>query len=375
MSSLEGASSSDPQTVEGGEGVPFTSILASRMVVGRLINDLTLAKVPAEDINAFRSYVGDLRLPSGSSVLSAYDATMQDVHNYAKTMINAMRAAEGGKCPSEEVAGGVPKRQKIDAIHAADAVTVDPPGALAPPHFLDHQPPDVVLYTPELLKLYKRAGEALDAVSALGAELVSHEGSFLEVTDAQFEAAVPTELAASMDASAGARLLHKLALSRSAVAALRDTTTRVKRIFWLANHTRGCNWSTLAQLKFREEHDANAVVSDPHFTPLATWEDQVSRSQFAASARSGSQWGRRRRRWRQRRTQRRAEGGWLFPRRTCRLSGGGGAYGPPGSPYGAWWYRGGGGGGRGGKHRRPHNRNKENAAPCLNNGGKGGTPA
>ena len=326
MSSLEGASSSDPQTVEGGEGVPFTSILASRMVVGRLINDLTLAKVPAEDINAFRSYVGDLLLPSGSSVLSAYDATMQDVHNYAKAMINAMRAAEGGKCPSEEeVAGGVPKRQKTDAIHAADAVTVDPPGALAPPHFLDHQPPDVVLYTPELLKLYKRAGEALDAVSALGAELVSHEGSFLEVTDAQFEAAVPTELAASMDASAGARLLHKLALSRSAVAALRDTTTRVKRIFWLANHTRGCNWSTLAQLKFREEHDVNAVVSDPHFTPLATWEDQVSHSQFAAAARSGSQWGRRRRRWRQRRTQRRAAGGWLFPRRTCRLSGGGGA--------------------------------------------------
>ena len=98
---------------------------------------------------------------------------------------------------------------------------------------------------------------------------MSHEGSFLEATDAQFEAAVPTELAASMDASAGARLLHKLALSRSAVAALRDTTTRVKRIFWLANHTTGCNWSTVAQLKFREEHDANAVVRGPHFTPLA----------------------------------------------------------------------------------------------------------
>ena len=54
---------------------------------------------------------------------------------------------------------------------------------------------------------------------------------------------------------------------------------------------------------------------------------------------------------------------------------GGGGYGPPGYPYGAWGYRGGGGGGRGGKYRRPHNRNKENAAPCLNNGGKGGTPA
>ena len=122
---------------------------------------------------------------------------------------------------------------------------------------------------------YKRAGEAFDAVSVLGAELVSHEGSFLEAADSQFEAAVPTELAASMDASAGARLLHKMALCRSAVAALRDTTTRVKRIFWLASHTTGCSWSTVAQLKFREEHDANAVISDPHFTPLATWEEQV----------------------------------------------------------------------------------------------------
>ena len=71
-----------------------------------------------------------------------------------------------------------------------------------------------MLYTPERLKLYKRAGEAFEAVSALGAALVSHEGSFLEATDDQFEAAVPTELAAFMDASAGARLLHKLALCR-----------------------------------------------------------------------------------------------------------------------------------------------------------------
>ena len=50
--------------------------------------------------------------------------------------------------PQDSFAGGVPKRQKTDAIHAADAVPVDPPGALAPFHFLDHQPPDVVLYTP-----------------------------------------------------------------------------------------------------------------------------------------------------------------------------------------------------------------------------------
>ena len=54
-----------------------------------------------------------------------------------------------------------------------------------------------MLYTPERLKLYKRAGEAFEAVSALGAALVSHEGSFLEATDDQFEAAVPTELAAA----------------------------------------------------------------------------------------------------------------------------------------------------------------------------------
>ena len=90
-----------------------------------------------------------------------------------------------------------------------------------------------------------------------------------------------------MDASAGARSLHKLALCRSAVAALRDTRTRVKRIFWLANHTTGCNWSTVAQLKFREEHDANAVVSDQHFTPWATWEDQVKGRHHRRQAREG----------------------------------------------------------------------------------------
>ena len=204
---------------------------------------------------------------------------------------------------------------------------------------------------------------------------MSHEGSFLEATNAQFEAAVTTELAASMDASAGARLLHKLALCRLAVAALRDATTRVKRIFWLANHTTGCNWSTVAQLKFREEHDANAVVIDPHFTPLATWEDQVKAAIIGAKkekagltkdgkalvgpiapslqrlhvqgrsggggdgggAGGGNGGGRNRGR----------PGGGFFPSGPVGSQGGG--YRPPGSPYGAWWDRGGGGGGRGGK--------------------------
>ena len=96
---------------------------------------------------------------------------------------------------------------------------------------------------------------------------MSHEGSFLEATDAQFEVAVPTELAASKDASAGARLLYKFVLCRSAEAALRDTTTSVKRIFWLACHTTACNWSTVAHLKFREdsaeEHDVGQARAGP----------------------------------------------------------------------------------------------------------------
>ena len=87
---MVGASSSDPRTVQGGGGVPSTSILASRTVIRRLINDLT-ANVPAEDIDEFRSYVDKLLLPSGSSVGSAaYGAAMQDVHTNAKTTINAM---------------------------------------------------------------------------------------------------------------------------------------------------------------------------------------------------------------------------------------------------------------------------------------------
>ena len=243
----------------------------------------------------------------------------------------------------------------------------------------------------QLRRCYKGAGEAFDAVSALGAELVLHESSFLEATDAQFEAAVSTELAASMDASAGARSLHKLALCRSAVAALRDTRTRVKRIFWLANHTTGCNWSTVAQLKFREEHDANAVVSDQHFTPWATWEDQVKGRHHRRQAREGRP---------HRGRQARPSSGQSLP--VCSIctfraaigaaapavapaadatevgrGGGsspggpvgsqGGGYGPPCSPFGAWWYRWGGGGGRGGKQRRTHNCNKENVASRQNN--------
>ena len=51
-----------------------------------------------------------------------------------------------------------------------------------------------------------------DAVSALGAEMVSHEGSFLEATDAQFEAAVPSELGGVYGRFGGSALVAQVGL-------------------------------------------------------------------------------------------------------------------------------------------------------------------
>jgi hypothetical protein len=49
-----------------------------------------------------------------------------------------------------------------------------------------------------------------------------------------------------------------------------------QRMFWLTNHTPGCNWDTYKQLEYRRNHDAGAFLCNPCFAPLKTWEEQVN---------------------------------------------------------------------------------------------------
>lgn len=83
------------------------------------------------------------------------------------------------------------------------------------------------------------------------------------------------ELAKMLPAVCRAAISSKLEQCRTALGALKDATNRTQRLFWLGNHTSACDWSTVEQLVFREDHDNWALDNDPNFTPLASWDDQV----------------------------------------------------------------------------------------------------
>jgi hypothetical protein len=251
------------------------------------------------------------------------------------------------------------------------------------PKFLVGKSLDVQLYTPELVKLFRSSKAASDAVAALGGELQTFEGDYFALSAADIENAPPTALAKTVPAACRASLLPRVEQCRAALGALKDATNRTQRIFWLGNHTSHCDWSTVDQLLFREEHDTDADGFDPNFKPLETWDDQVKAAIFGAKqdklglTKDGK-----------------ALVGPICPRLLALQSRGGGGsggqgrgtpgyggdrnkaggYGPPGSPYGqAWRTNTPGQAGRGGPGPRGRGRGrgrgggKENRHP-RNNG-------
>jgi hypothetical protein len=63
---------------------------------------------------------------------------------------------------------------------------------------------------------------------------------------------------------------------RLAIAELKQATSRAVRLYWLANHTQGANWDTVAQLVHREGVDTYMAAVTDGYTPIATWDKRVA---------------------------------------------------------------------------------------------------
>jgi hypothetical protein len=218
-------------------------------------------------------------------------------------------------------------------------------GARILPQFLANKPLDVTLYTPELLKMFRASHAASATISALGTMLHQFEGDYLALSSAAATSAPATALGMSVPQASRASIGAQLEQCRAAHTALRDTTNRTQRIFWLGNHTTHCDWSTVEQLKFREEHDLYAQEIDPNFVALETWDDQVKAAMVGTKQdklgltkdgksligpicpRLLAQQGRNR-------GDGSSRGG--FHQTGGYSTGRGGGTGPPGSPYGQW---------------------------------------
>ncbi len=48
------------------------------------------------------------------------------------------------------------------------------------------------------------------------------------------------------------------------------------RVYWLANHTAGASWDTVAQLCYCEDWDLRMAAVTDSYTPLQTWDDKVA---------------------------------------------------------------------------------------------------
>jgi hypothetical protein len=63
---------------------------------------------------------------------------------------------------------------------------------------------------------------------------------------------------------------------RKAGCKLKASVSHAMRVYWLANHTAGASWDTVAQLCFREEWDRRMAAVTDGYTPLQSWDDKVA---------------------------------------------------------------------------------------------------
>ncbi len=71
-------------------------------------------------------------------------------------------------------------------------------------------------------------------------------------------------------------VISHLEVLRSAGGTLKRVVGHAMRVFWLANHTHGCGWNTVAQIIYRDDHDNEMLLVQDGHKPLATWEEKVA---------------------------------------------------------------------------------------------------
>ena len=320
----------------------------------------------------------------GPSFLDDQDADPEEDDAESATPRSSAKRPASGAPASSALLPKIPRRDGASTAavveRAVSSVALDATGVKVLPQFLANKPLDVTLYTPELIKMFRASHAASATISTLGDMLYGFEGDYLSLSSEDAARAPPSPLARSVPPVYRARIGAQIEKCRSAHTVLRDATNRTQRIFWLGNHTTNCDWSTVDQLIFREEHDAYAADIDPSFVPLATWDDQVKAAMVGAKQdklgltkdgkslvgpicpRLLAQQGRNR--------------GDGFGRGGSHHNGGdragrGGGHGPSGSPYGQWRTDSFGSGRKGGRgdHRRGagrgggRGRGRENKAP------------
>ena len=136
-------------------------------------------------------------------------------------------------------------------------------------------------FAPLLIAANLARRKICDAVVQIGGQLVDlPDDQMLIASDAAF-ASAPLRAGADESASDEARgvatevILRSFGKLRSAAAELKAATSRAVNIYWLANHTQGANWDTVAQLVHREGVDAYMSAVTDGYTPLASWDERV----------------------------------------------------------------------------------------------------
>ena len=71
-------------------------------------------------------------------------------------------------------------------------------------------------------------------------------------------------------------VISHLEALRSAGGTLKRVVGHAMRVFWLANHTTGCGWNTVAQIIYRDDHDNEMLLVQDGHKPIATWEEKVA---------------------------------------------------------------------------------------------------
>ncbi len=71
-------------------------------------------------------------------------------------------------------------------------------------------------------------------------------------------------------------VISHLEALRSAGGTLKRVLGHAMRVFWLANHTTGCGWNTVAQIIYRDDHDNEMLLVQDGHKPIATWEEKVA---------------------------------------------------------------------------------------------------
>ena len=165
-------------------------------------------------------------------------------------------AASSLKRPREE-APEAARVSKMQEMLGAQATT---------PNILEGKPLDVKLYTQHLLNVYESSRKYQTAVTRLAGNFISFEGELSELSEVAYSGS-PLAPLMRQDHTRTPVCWEDLRVSvfsslnecRLRAASLREHVLTCQRTFWLANHTQGCDWNTVQQLEFRQQHDESRM--------------------------------------------------------------------------------------------------------------------